>query len=86
MIENYSKSWYDALETQFRMRFGGSDSVQVSYTLSRSYLDGVDFFFSSRGTLRTPDERGYNPTDQRHNVAVAGTFDAALGSSAQRQS
>jgi hypothetical protein len=73
MLENYSKSWYDALETQLRTRLGGRDSLQVSYTLSRSYLDGVDFFLTTRGTQRTPDERGYNPTDQRHNLTLAGS-------------
>jgi len=47
----------------------------VSYTLSRSYLDGVDFFTTMRGTQRTPHERGYNPSDQRHNLTVAGSVD-----------
>ena len=27
-----------------------------------------------RGTQRTPRERGYNPSDQRHNLTIAGTF------------
>jgi hypothetical protein len=74
MLENFTKSWYDALETQFRGHLGARDSFQVSYTLSRSYLDGVDFFLTTRGTQRTPHERGYNPTDQRHNLAVAGSM------------
>ena len=26
-----------------------------------------------RGTQRTPHERGYNPSDQRHNLTVSGT-------------
>ncbi len=73
-LENYSDSWYDALESQFRMRVGRRHSVNVAYALSRSYLDGVDFFLSTRGTQRTPHERGFNPSDQRHALAVAGTF------------
>jgi hypothetical protein len=73
MLENFSRSWYDALETQFRGRLGLVDSMQVSYTLSRSYIDGVDFFLAMRGTQRTPRERGYNPSDQRHNLAAAAT-------------
>ena len=73
-LENYSDSWYDALESQFRMRVSRRHSVNVAYALSRSYLDGVDFFLSTRGTQRTPHERGYNPSDQRHSLAVAGTF------------
>jgi hypothetical protein len=62
-----------ALESQVRTRFGSHGSLQASYTLSRSYLDGVDFFLNLRGTQRTPHERGYNPSDQRHNLALAGT-------------
>jgi hypothetical protein len=75
MVENFTKSWYDAVETQLRSRIGSRGSLQVSYTLSRSYLDGVDFFTTMRGTQRTPHERGYNPSDQRHNLTVAGTLD-----------
>jgi len=74
MLENFTKSWYDAVETQLRSRIGSRGSLQVSYTLSRSYLDGVDFFTTMRGTQRTPHERGYNPSDQRHNLTVAGTL------------
>ena len=74
MLENFTRSSYDALETQLRGHIGARDSFQVSYTLSRSYLDGVDFFLTTRGTQRTPHERGYNPTDQRHNLAVAGSM------------
>lgn len=73
-IENFSRSWYDALETQLQTRLGTRDSVHVAYTLSRSYLDGVDFFLTTRGTQRTPNERGYNTTDQRHNLTIAASF------------
>jgi hypothetical protein len=74
MVENFSKSWYDALESQLRTRIGSRGFLQASYTLSRSYLDGVDFFLTMRGTQRTPHERGYNPSDQRHNLTISGTF------------
>ena len=73
MIENFSRSWYDALETQLRTRFRANGSLRISYALSRSYLDGVDFFLTTRGTQRTPNERGYNPADQRHNLTIAGS-------------
>jgi hypothetical protein len=72
-LENFTKSWYDALETQLRTRVRRSGSLQISYTLSRSYLDGVDFFNTRRGTERTPQERGYNVSDQRHNLTLAGS-------------
>jgi hypothetical protein len=75
MVENFTKSWYDALETQLRSRIGSRGSWQLSYTLSRSYLDGVDFFTTMRGTQRTPHERGYNPSDQRHNLTAAGSVE-----------
>ena len=41
---------------------------------SRSDPDGVDFFLTTRITQRTPHERGYNPSDQRHNLTIAGTL------------
>jgi hypothetical protein len=71
MIENYSNSWYDALETQVRTRVRGANNLQVSYTLSRSWLDGVDFYSTVRGTQRTPQETGYNTTDTRHNLTAS---------------
>jgi carboxypeptidase family protein/TonB-dependent receptor-like protein len=74
VLENFSDSWYDALESQIRLHPSAKSSLNISYALSRSYLDGVDFFLSTRGTQRSPHERGYNPSDQRHALAVAGTF------------
>jgi outer membrane receptor protein involved in Fe transport len=71
VMQNFSKSWYDALETQFRTRFKHVDNLLVSYTLSRSFRDGVDFFGTPRGTQRTPHEVGYTETDQRHNLAIS---------------
>ena len=71
MLENFTRSWYDALESQLRTRFAGRANLQVSYTLSRTYLDGVDFFLNQRGTQRTPQERGDSPSDQRHNLTAA---------------
>lgn len=71
MIENYTNSWYDALETQLRTRVRGANNLQLSYTLSRSWLDGVDFYSTVRGTQRTPQEAGYNTTDTRHNLTMS---------------
>ncbi len=71
MIENFTNSTYDALETQLRTRVRGANTLQVSYTLSRSWLDGVDFYSTVRGTQRTPQEAGYNTTDTRHNLTVS---------------
>jgi hypothetical protein len=71
MMQNFTKTWYDALETQLRTRYRAVDNILVSYTLSRSYRDGVNFYGTLRGTQRTPRERGYNDTDQRHNLTVS---------------
>jgi len=71
MVENYTNSWYDALETQLRTRVRGANNLQVSYTLSKSWLDGVDFYSTVRGTQRAPQETGYNTTDTRHNLTAS---------------
>jgi len=71
VMENFTTSRYTALEVQLRRRLGGRDNMRLSYTLARSYRDGVDFYSTFRGTQRTPHEQGYNNTDQRHNLTVA---------------
>jgi Carboxypeptidase regulatory-like domain len=73
VMENFTKSWYDALETQLRTRVRGVESLQVSYTLSRTYRDGVNHYQTYRGTMRTPNEIGYSETDTRHNFSFAGS-------------
>jgi hypothetical protein len=70
-ISSYTEAWYDALEMQLRTRVRGNNSLQVSYALSRSYEDGVEFYSTYRGTERTPQERGYMSNDTRHNLSVA---------------
>ena len=70
-MQNYTKSWYDGLETQFRTRFKNVETLLVSYTLSKSLRDGVSFFAFLRGTQRTPHSYGYNNTDQRHNLTLS---------------
>ncbi len=68
---NNTKSWYDALEVQMRTRVKGANSLQLSYTLSRTYLDGVVHYANYMGTMRTPQETGYSGQDTRHNLALA---------------
>ena len=70
-LENFTKSWYNALETQFRTRMRGLDSLSVSYTLSSTIRDGVNHYQTYPGTMRTPQERGYSEQDTRHNLSVA---------------
>ena len=71
ILANFSKSWYNALEVQLRTRVRGSNSLQVSYAYSRSTLDGVTFYSTFRGTDRTPNEKGDNPTDTPHNLSAS---------------
>jgi hypothetical protein len=84
-----TKSWYDALEMQARQRVRGGNSLQVSYTLSRSLIDGVGRESTlrslQRGSLAALDstgrsfEYGYNPIDNRHNLAISASFELPLG-------
>jgi len=79
-----TKSWYDALEMQVRQRVRGGNSLQVSYTLSRSLIDGVGREATVRSLQRTSlasldatgrsYEYGYNPIDNRHNLAISASF------------
>jgi hypothetical protein len=70
-ISNITKTWYDALEAQLRTRARGANSLQVSYTLSKSIMDGPESFGSHSGTERTPQEKGYHRNDTRHNLTVS---------------
>ncbi len=71
MLENYTNSWYDALEMQLRTRVHGANSLQVSYTLSKSWLDGVDFYSRLNAIIPGVPNAGYNSSDTRHNLAIS---------------
>ena len=70
-MQNYVTSTYNALQMQLRTRVRGANSLQISYTLSKQKLDGVDFFNTLRGTQRTPQEEGDHPLDTPHNLSVS---------------
>lgn len=84
-----TKSWYDALEMQVRQRVRGGNSLQLSYTLSRSLIDGVGREATVRSLQRTSlaaleaagrsYEYGYNLIDNRHNLAISASFALPLG-------
>ncbi len=84
-----TRSWYDALEMQFRQRVRGANSLQVSYTLSRALIDGVGRETTLRSYQRASAvaldqtgksyEYGYNPTDTRHNVSISTSFELPFG-------
>jgi hypothetical protein len=71
VLVNNGKAWYDAVEMQLRTRVRGTDSLQISYTYSKSIIDGVTFYSTFSGTDRTPNNYAYNPTDTPHNLSVA---------------
>ncbi|MBI3403275.1 MAG: TonB-dependent receptor [Acidobacteria bacterium] len=73
VMQNNTSSWYDAVETQLRTRVRGADSLQVSYTLAFSTRDGVNHYQNYFGTMRTPQQSGYQEGGTRHNLTVSGS-------------
>jgi hypothetical protein len=71
VLVNNGKAWYDALELQLHTRVRGTDSLQISYTYSKSIIDAVTFYSTYSGTDRTPNNYAYNPTDTPHNLSIA---------------
>jgi outer membrane receptor protein involved in Fe transport len=78
-LENFTKSWYNALETSFRTRMKGIENLSVSYTLSGTIRDGVNHYQTYPGTMRTPQEKGYSEQDTRHNLSVAASSTLPYG-------
>lgn len=72
VMHNNTTSWYNAVETQLRTRVHGADNIQVSYTLAYSQRDGVSHYQNYFGTMRTPQQYGYQEGGNRHNLAVSG--------------
>ena len=72
-MQNNTTSWYNAVETQLRTRVHGADNIQVSYTLAYSERDGVSHYQNYFGTMRTPQQYGYQEGGNRHNLAVSGS-------------
>ena len=72
VMQNNTTSWYNAVETQLRTRVHGADNIQLSYTLAYSQRDGVSHYQNYFGTMRTPQQFGYQEGGNRHNFAVSG--------------
>ena len=72
VMQNNTTSWYNAVETQLRTRVHGADNIQVSYTLAYSQRDGVSHYQNYFGTMRTPQQYGYQEGGNRHNLAISG--------------
>ncbi len=78
-LENFTRSWYNAMEAQFRTRVKGIDSLTVSYTLSTTKRDGVNHYQNYPGTMRTPAEKGYSEQDTRHNLSASAAVTLPYG-------
>jgi hypothetical protein len=61
----------------FKRRFRPWAQSRVSYTLSKAIDDvGNAFFFSPQDNFNLRDERGLADNDQRHRLALSGSFEA----------
>ena len=76
-FESSGDSYYDGMVVSFKHRFSRWVQSRVSYTLSKTIDDvGNAFFFSPQDNLNLRDERGLADNDQRHRLALSGSFDA----------
>jgi hypothetical protein len=76
-FESAGDSYYDGMVVSFKRRFGRRAQARVSYTLSKAIDDvGNAFFFSPQENANLRDERALADNDQRHRLAVSGSFDA----------
>ena len=76
-FESAGDSYYDGLLVSFKRRLSRWAQARVSYTLSKAIDDvGNAFFFSPQDNFNLRDERGLADNDQRHRLAVSGSFDA----------
>ncbi|HEU4597726.1 MAG TPA: TonB-dependent receptor, partial [Pyrinomonadaceae bacterium] len=76
-FESSGDSFYDGLLVSFKRRFSRWAQARVSYTLSKA-IDNVGnaFFFTPQDNSNLRDERGLADNDQRHRLAVSGSFEA----------
>jgi hypothetical protein len=76
-FESSGDSYYDGLLVSFKRRFSRWAQARVSYTLSKAIDDvGNAFFFTPQDNFNLRDERGLADNDQRHRLAVSGSFEA----------
>ncbi len=75
-FESSGDSYYDGLLVSFQRRFSRRAQARVSYTLSKAIDDvGNAFFFSPQDNFNLRDERGLADNDQRHRLALSGSFE-----------
>jgi hypothetical protein len=81
-FESSGDSYYDGMLVSFKRRFSRRAQMRVSYTLSKA-IDNVGnaFFFTPQDNFNLRDERSLADNDQRHRLAVSGSFEAPTAAS-----
>ncbi len=75
-FESSGDSYYDGMLVSFKRRFRTWAQARVSYTLSKAIDDvGNAFFFTPQDNANLRDERGLADNDQRHRLALSGSFE-----------
>jgi hypothetical protein len=75
-FESSGTSSYNAMTVALNRRFQRWFGVRLSYTLSKAIDNaGNAFFFTPQDNYNLDDERGPSDNDQRHRVALSGTFE-----------
>jgi len=76
-FESSGDSYYDGMIVSFKRRFSRWAEARASYTLSKAIDDaGGTFFFMPQDNFNLRDERGLADNDQRHRLALSGSFEA----------
>ncbi|MCM3902936.1 MAG: TonB-dependent receptor [Pyrinomonadaceae bacterium] len=81
-FESSGTSSYDALIVALNRRFQRWFGVRLSYTFSKAIDNaGNAFFFTPQDNFNLNDDRGLADNDQRHRIALSGTFEMPTGQS-----
>ncbi|HVF50681.1 MAG TPA: TonB-dependent receptor [Pyrinomonadaceae bacterium] len=76
-LESSGDSFYDGLVVSFKRRFRRWAQARLSYTYSKAIDDaGNAFFFTPQNNFDLRDERGLSDNDQRHRLALSGSFES----------
>lgn len=75
-FESSGTSSYNAMTVALNRRFQRWFGVRLSYTFSKAIDNaGNAFFFTPQDNFNLNDDRGLSDNDQRHRVALSGTFE-----------
>ena len=77
--ESSGDSYYHGLAVAITRRFSQWFGARLSYTLSKAIDNtGNAFFFTPQDNFNLRDDRGLGDNDQRHLLALSGTFEASF--------